>query len=362
MQEVRAIARKFPDFSGQPCSYHVSLCANNLMGSSVPMDGRVPIPRGRSVKQNNKTAAIFEPSPETAAFVRWQRGEFLEVERLFAADWRRKLAAFDSSGMSRKLGATDEAARSCRTLERAREVACRLVNEPRRIAKELDAAGILFGLQPGFQAEFLSRMQAANRLALTDCAPYAAHVLTVETFFELTLSAGLLSSGLKSNRTDMAYLNYLPFCHIFVSSDHLHRECAPLFLRSNQSFVWGYDLKADLSRLNDYYAQLPEKTRDMGVCSFASSPPKDGSFLVCRCWDRYDPGWRRDDSTVSLGYHPELRSLQDEIEKLRKAPSSSFGESDSDAIDPDVMLFERLVRKRRGSWWQVPRTVAEDSE
>ena len=66
----------------------------------------------------------------------------------------------------------------------------------------------------------------------------------------------------------MAYLFYLPFCVVFVSSDKLHRKCAPLLLRDNQEFVWGPDLKAGLNEINEHYQTYPEKVREEGLLRF----------------------------------------------------------------------------------------------
>ena len=72
---------------------------------------------------------------------------------------------------------------------------------------------------------------------MPDFAPYAAHVLTVELFFYLALSAGLISGDRPSNKIDIAYLYYLPFCMVFVSNDNLHAKTVPLFTDENRIFV-----------------------------------------------------------------------------------------------------------------------------
>jgi hypothetical protein len=77
-----------------------------------------------------------------------------------------------------------------------------------------------------------------------------------------------------------------------VSSDGLHRRCAPLFLRSEQRFVWGSDLKGDLKRLNGHYSLLPEHEREKGIITFARKPPIVDDYLTAQLYDLYDPGWR----------------------------------------------------------------------
>src|SRR6516165_6683258 len=59
------------------------------------MDGRVPIPGGRHVKSGERRGIVFDQSPEALAFIRWQRGEFLALERLYASGFRRALSTLD---------------------------------------------------------------------------------------------------------------------------------------------------------------------------------------------------------------------------------------------------------------------------
>ena len=85
---VKDIAGKFPEWGGSPVGFHTDLCINSLLGYEIPMDGRIPRPGGRPVK----SGTVFEPTPEDEAFQRWHAGQFHEIERLIAADWRKALA------------------------------------------------------------------------------------------------------------------------------------------------------------------------------------------------------------------------------------------------------------------------------
>jgi hypothetical protein len=44
---VADISRKFPEWSGAPCGFHIDMCVNNVFGAEVVMDGRVPRPGAR---------------------------------------------------------------------------------------------------------------------------------------------------------------------------------------------------------------------------------------------------------------------------------------------------------------------------
>lgn len=57
---------------------------------------------------------------------------------------------------------------------------------------------------------------------------------------------------------------------VFTSRDSLLVRTTPLFLRTNQSFVHGDDLKADLKRLDLHYDALPEEGKKKGAYHFAA--------------------------------------------------------------------------------------------
>src|SRR3546814_8701552 len=62
---------------------------------------------------------------------------------------------------------------------------------------------------------------------------------------------------------------------VFVSSDRLHRSCAPLFLRPDQEFLWGPDLKADLRANHEALMQLPEEQKMQGLIKMHPAPLPD---------------------------------------------------------------------------------------
>ena len=101
------------------------------------------------------------------------------------------------------------------------------------------------------------------------------------------MAASQIGNDRKSNKADIAYLYYLPFCMVFTSRDDLQVRSAPLFLRTDQSFVHGDDLKADLKRLDEYYDALPEREKEERRFSFAAHPPNDDSYLVTQLWKKH---------------------------------------------------------------------------
>jgi hypothetical protein len=170
----------------------------------------------------------------------------------------------------------------------------------------------------------------------------------------MALESTLISQQKASNRIDLAYLFYLPFCMLFVSSDHFHRRCASLFLRDNQEFIWGEDLKKDLARINVYFDKLPDEAKQKGIYSIAARPPTNEDFLVARIWDRFFPNWRKRDLSFAPKKDPRLIR---EIENFAKAASSRESRQSQDFSNPNAMIIERRIRKKKGKWWLVPKDL-----
>jgi hypothetical protein len=145
----------------------------------------------------------------------------------------------------------------------------------------------------------------------------------------------------------------------FVSSDKLHRTCAPLFLDDDQSFVWGHDLKADLGRAVDYFGSLPESTRELGLNAFAHSPP-ECCHVLGGLWDQHlRPDWRKG---IPQGIRPS-REDPELIAKLRKmTQGKAISARPSVRDESDFMVLQRRISKKRGSWWQLPKDLRDSGD
>lgn len=357
--EVRIIADKFPETSGSPCADHFRMAALNIVGVfQLPMDGRIPRSGGRSVSGGNRVGVVFDEAPEVAAFRRWKSQEFYEVERQFAAGWRAALNATDLTQIGAALRASGLNARSCKTLAEAKRLTDGLIQAADKAFDRLHFAVEFFGIGPQHHKRVIESWELAGKPPLHEYAPYAAFVLTVEVFFHVALAAGLISADRPSNRTDIAYLFYLPFCTAFISTDRLHMRTAPLFLRTDQEFVWGNDLKADLGRLDTHYkTTLSEADRERGLIGQISSPPSEGGYLVTELWKRHLGRKALDDRNVVEGMSAEARAKL--FEELTAFTTGSPLEACKELGDDDIetVSVERRVAKRKGSWWLLPKDL-----
>lgn len=354
-QEVGIIAEKFPEMHGSPNIQHVTACTGELLGHRVPMTGQILLAGGRPVKAGGQTGIVFEESPESEAFSRWRKNEFLEIERLHARGWREMVTNLDIKEIAsrfRKLGIDGK---SCKTLEQAKTLAEQIVSSSDKPLDRMYLALLFLNIHPQYHMEILQRWSVMSYPPLTRYAPYVAYVFTVELFFQFALAAKLIASERPSNRVDIGYLFYLPFSMAFVSSDKLHRRCAPLFLRSNQQFIWGPELKEGLDKINKHYLSLPDNEKEKGVMSFAGYPPKDGDFLISEIWDRHFPNWRERKEVDLSDKKIKHKELVAHLKKFAEALTLSPEEVDFDMSSTDSISMKRMVRKKKGSWFQVPK-------
>lgn len=264
---VRDIANKFPEWAGSPCGFHVDMAISDLLGHHIELRHQIPRPGARPVK----SGFVFDQTPEEEAFQRWQKGAFHDVERLAAAVWSKALGELDLAAVGREMRALGFTPKACKSLADAKAIADALVNGTEKPFARPALAIQFFHIPQHLHPAIAAAWQNSGKRTLPEFAPYAAYALTVEIFFQVALGAGLIGGERPSNRTDIAYLFYLPFSMVFVSSDDLHRRTAPLFMRPDQAFVWGIDLKPALRTINEHFLQLPEQEREKGISAFAAA-------------------------------------------------------------------------------------------
>ena len=90
-----------------------------------------------------------------------------------------------------------------------------------------------------------------------------------------------------TNRVDLEYAYYFPFCMAFGSNDKFHELISPYFLSPNQSFISGQELKSDLSAIYDKWNVLDEKGQSEWRLKFGSAPPNNPESISSRLWQKY---------------------------------------------------------------------------
>ncbi|WP_156827185.1 hypothetical protein [Hyphomicrobium zavarzinii] len=359
---VADMARKTPVLHTYPNVVHTTMCLHELLGRPVGMDGRPSVGGGRAVKHAGKVSMVFDAQPEMEAFNRWQDGRFMDVERMFVAGWRQALLDMDLSGSAKvikgALGVTAMPKNEADAFAMARQV---MATTPR--FELLKTAYFVLGLPKEMFRYVEQRWKSHGYPALTDYAPYVAHCFLVDLFFYIAIDKGLISPDRPSNRTDMAYLYYLPFCEVFLSNDKLHRRAAPLFLTERQRFVVAGELKPELTTLEAALWELPEDQKEEGLFHLAGRPPEGSSGLLKSLWDRFRPGHEKKKDETDRMTPEQTDRLLKELKRMSggdKAAPSSWRPSPSQLRDPDRVMIERKIPVGRGRWRMLPKGIKGD--
>jgi hypothetical protein len=296
------------------------------------------------------------------AFSRWQDGEFDVVERQFASQWRYELSQLNLTGKPEILDSWTTFKQSRNSLEKARDLTIKFIGASEKPLLRLEICITLLQIPRKYEAEIRARWVQMGYPSISEFAPYAAFVLSVILFFHLAMGSGLISSKRVSNLTDIAYLFYLPFCMLFVSSDRLHRRVAPLFLRKNQEFVWGPDLKGSLNELNLYYSLFPEEQKEQGIHVLAPTPPQHIPTLVSNLWDRHLRPWRNNNSeSADTKSKTQFEDIKGKVERMEKMASTNVDPETFRIADIQSATIKRRVRMKKGVWYRIPKNKGNTS-
>lgn len=349
---VRGLARKVSPMGADPNVFHEALVLGDMLGQRVPMEGKTI--RGgsrRIVAADGRSGVAFDEPPEMQAFNRWRRADFGGVEREFAGRWRAMLAELDLGKMADNLFGNRQVSFS--DLAAIKRLVDRRLRPKNQRHWLLRAALVLLRIPLEARPAIIARWKAEDGPPLWEFAPYAHYVLTVDTFFALALRSGHIAATRASNKVDMAYLYYLPFCGVFVSADKLHRRVVPLFLRDDQEFVGATDMKADMAKLEAHYSALPADMKETGVINYAAYPPLEGDYLTTRLFDRFLPGWRNH-AANPIKLTPEIeaaimKSVRPMMDAFNGAPNVDAAAPGDDANAPHIlkMVLHNDPNRRR---------------
>ncbi len=275
------------------CAHHELLLVNDLLGDHVPLTGQVPMTGGRVVKnRRGEKGVIFDPSPEDEATLRWREGKFEEAEILLAQRWRDATTGIDLESFQREHKDIFKGHRF-KNLDNLYRYVTFITQPNAPSEKERLLNGILdeFRIQPDAREYIARRWHEHGRPSIQDFAPYAAHCFRVNLVFQYGVITRLITTR-RTNRVDIEYLYYAPFCQVFTSRDNLHRDLANSFLRPDQSFVDGDDLKKDLATINQWWDNLNEEQRREYSAAYGSYPPRNSGSVTHQMWSKHMKPWQ----------------------------------------------------------------------
>jgi hypothetical protein len=135
---------------------------------------------------------------------------------------------------------------------------------------------------------------ANSSVSIIERLPYSSHVLRVYMAYVCALARGFAGPR-TSDRVDLQYLFFAPFCLVFTSSDRFHRTFWPA-ATTPAVFVWGPDLKADLANRARLRREMTGDDWKRHRRSYGLHPVPIENSVVSEVWDRqmgsphpYDP-------------------------------------------------------------------------
>lgn len=348
---VSDLANKSPSLHSYPNVEYSRLCLGELFGQRVEMRGVPARGGGRIVRKDEKLVLIYDESEEAKSFNRWQDGEFLELERQFARTWRMQMESVDHRVLADLVRSALNINERPKTYADAYRIADEIV-QGRTTSALLRVATTLLGTVSEVHRDINERWDKNGRPHITAFAPFTAYCLLVELFFHICIDKELISPDRPSNRVDISYLFYLPFCELFVSNDRIHRATAPLFLRGGQQFVFGGELKGDLTRLDKRYNSLSEDEKAAGLFYIARYPPEDDLFLTTRLWKAFGRRTEPAEQTISPDFRAKLLVEMKGMENGE--PISPVEAADIDQNAMDNVMIQRRVPRHMGKWKILP--------
>jgi hypothetical protein len=282
-REVAKVASKMP--GGESCftAHYRILVEANLLGEHVQMDGRPILLGGTDVTDSlGRKGTFFEEQPERSALRRWLAGEMSEAEALLSQRWRESTRAFSLERL-RSSTLRDFRVRSLADVMVAAENLC--IDRSRQF-ENLQWIVAESGVPEETATKIFNRWLALGMPPLSDFAPFAYYCLRVFVAFYIGLANDVLSTR-SSNRLDLEYVLYLPFCKVFCSCDSFHLKLAPLFLQPDQDVVDGQILKQDLRRIRNYFDSLAEEDRKSYREKFGLYPPDWDDSFTNTAWKKH---------------------------------------------------------------------------
>lgn len=272
--KVSVMARKANRFDAKTVCEFDNICIADLLGAEVSLCPKIPRIGGREfTAEDGSKGVIFEESFEDKLLGRWGDGNFTEDD-LTAAKYHYDKRNYNLESSGKKMA--DEFPRNAvyKTLS---ELSSNLDYQFSKYPEQwqiIESLMTILNLGPRERLEVKLRWQTERRPSFMDFSKYAFFCYRLGSMFWIGVTSGLIPTSKHEKAIiDYEYIYYLPFVHAFCSKDNFQREFASLFLRDNQDFIWGDDLKADLQVISSFNKNMTDAEKKYYAINFGHYPP-----------------------------------------------------------------------------------------
>jgi len=314
------------------------LLRDDLMGRVITFDGRPHVGIGKAVQsESGLKGYLIEETKEEKSIYKWKEGSFSEADRELSLLWR---MATTQEDLLERLRISLKLSTSIRfnNFNELNSFVCESINDP------ASQQSLLIALLRNYDIDALNATKIfylwgqMGYPLIKDFAPYAYHCLKVDSLFLFGLASGLISTR-PTNRVDLEYLYYLPFCNVFTSNDKVHKNLVPFLLLPNQKFITGTELKADLGIIVKYLEGLGIEERR----EYKSVPPIIDSSFTFQLWKEFfdypkKGNWNR---TIS---EKEMKMMKDKMMEFERAMDGENIKLDSEE-DAEFIIKKSWLNK-----------------
>lgn len=338
-EQVQLLAKKV--YRGQSAinANYLHCILASLLGEKVPMEGRILLPGGSPrITESGKKGIVFEETLEQKQLNRWKSGDFDSEEQTIAEQWRAASNDIDLEAIKKNFA---KKFKKLININSFADLNSYIKNYFAHAVSQTDFLCQLieeYKIPQTFASKIFLRYEQANKPSLNIFAPYAYYCLHIKTFFLLALVCNLISTR-RTNIIDLEYLYYLPFCMAFASSDKFHQIMVPYYIRDDQRFVPGTDLKADLTHLAQDWDVKFNKDMKAWDVRYGSGPPEDANSVVYKLWRELFPRWTPGKKSDSSQSEPEsIKKLNERMDEFNKAIASKDTDFLSDDSKTDFII------------------------
>ena len=346
--QVSQLSKKLLQTDSVINEYYRKLIEMSLLGYHVEMSQRPIVGGGIPVKhKSGKKGIIFKESIERKAIGRWKSRKFTEAENILSERWRESTKSIDLENHKVRMKSILKYSPSFNTLNDLKQFLDDLLNDEKNQTELLKIMIYEFPLNYRIVQKIFLRWEKNDFNLIKDFSPYAYHCLSMNMFFYYGLVNDSIGTR-STNKIDLEYLYYLPFCNVFSSRDNFHKSITPLFLNTNQIFIDGDDLKLDLKSIWDSYNKLGVKEKVKWEIKYKSEPPKSINNATYEIWKNLFPYW-----IPGREYNPKKTSSNGNHNTVREMKNLFNSPLDKDALKSKEYKEDEIDFIMRESWISI---------
>ena len=250
----------------------------NLLGNTISLTHR-PVIGGNPVITDRGEKGFFADDTQENALFQWSQGRFTEGDKFSAYEWRNSISNIDLESTKRELRKWIGKI-NFRTMQELEKKMDELLQDVSRQEDYIRLQLKWSHADRDLITQVITRWHRLGKPLLRNFAPYSYYCTKLLLAFCFGLAGGLLGTR-ATNRIDLEYLFYVPFCLAFSSGDKFHKQMITLCIDSEQDFIWKDILKTDLRKIADVWYKPNHKKYILAY------PPEIPDSITLQLWQKH---------------------------------------------------------------------------